>query len=286
MSTIATPPRTRRGVYALSTGVLLIGALYCLVPVAWVVVASTKSPGQLFSTFTFTPGTGLMANIRSLMTHNSGEFGRWALNSFLYAGIGSVLSVLVSVAAGYGLAKFDFPGRRIIFYAILAGVLVPGIVIAIPQYMLMSLIGLGNTYWSVLLPVIISPFGIYLCRVFAASSVPSDTLESARMDGAGEFRIFVSIALPMMVPAMVTVFMLQFVGVWNNFLLPYIMLSDTDKFPLTLGLYSLLSQSSGEPSLYSLAISGAMLSIIPCVLLLLFLQRYWRLDLISGALKG
>nr|WP_284252769.1 carbohydrate ABC transporter permease [Litorihabitans aurantiacus] len=266
--------------------VLLGGAIYCLVPVVWVVIASTKSNTELFTTFTFLPGTGLLDNIDDLFTLRDGVFPLWALNSAIYAGGGALLATLVSTMAGYALAKFDFPGRQIWFYAILAGVLLPGITLAVPQYLLMSMIGLAGSHWSVLLPSIISPFGIFLARVFASSAIPADTLEAARIDGAGEARIFGSIVLPMMVPGMVTVFLLQFVGIWNNFLLPFIMLSDESRYPLTVGLYTLLSQGSGTPSLYSLAIIGSAVSIIPLIVMMLVLQRYWRLDLVSGGLKG
>jgi multiple sugar transport system permease protein len=280
----ASDTRTRGGI--LPTIVLLIGAIYCLVPVVWVVVASSKSPGELFSTFTFAPGTGLLQNISDLFAYGDGQYALWALNSLLYAGVGAVLSTVVSAMAGFALAKYDFPGRNLIFYSILGGVLIPGITLAIPQYLLLSGLGMAGSYWSVLLPSIISPFGIYLCRVYAQAAVPAETIEAARIDGANEWRIFTRVAVPMMIPGMVTVFMLQFVGIWNNFLLPFIMLSDENKYPLTVGLYTLLAKGSGEASLYSLAITGAMLSIIPLVALMLFLQRFWQLDLISGSLKG
>ena len=280
----ASDTRTRGGI--LPTIVLLIGAIYCLVPVVWVVVASSKSPGELFSTFTFAPGTGLLQNISDLFAYGGGQYALWALNSVLYAGVGAVLSTVVSAMAGFALAKYDFPGRNLIFYSILGGVLIPGITLAIPQYLLLSGLGMAGSYWSVLLPSIISPFGIYLCRVYAQAAVPAETIEAARADGANEWRIFTRVAVPMMIPGMVTVFMLQFVGIWNNFLLPFIMLSDENKYPLTVGLYTLLAKGSGEASLYSLAITGAMLSIIPLVALMLFLQRFWQLDLISGSLKG
>jgi multiple sugar transport system permease protein len=116
--------------------------------------------------------------------------------------------------------------------------------------------------------------------------MPTETLEAARIDGANEWRIFRTIGIPLMVPGMVTVFMLQFVGIWNNFLLPFVMLSDQSNYPITVGLYTLLAKGSGSPALYSLAITGAAVSIIPLVLLMLFLQRFWRMDLISGGLKG
>jgi multiple sugar transport system permease protein len=271
---------------AVPTAVLLVGAFYCLVPVVWVMAASSKSVSQLFTTFTLAPGTGLVENLRNLFAYGNGEYGQWALNSLLYAGVGGVLSMIISTMSGYALAKYQFRGSSVIFFGILGGVLLPGITLAIPQYLLMSKMGLAGSVWSVLLPSILSPFGIYLSRVYAMAAVPTEMMEAARLDGASELRMFRSIAMPMMVPGMVTVFMLQFVGIWNNFLLPFIMLSDQNRYPITVGLYTLLSQGSGEPALYSLAIIGAALSIIPLVLLLLFLQRFWRLDLISGGLKG
>jgi multiple sugar transport system permease protein len=192
----------------------------------------------------------------------------------------------VSALAGYGLAKYRFAGRNAIFNVILAGVLLPQIILAVPQYLLLSEVGLAGTYWSVLLPTIISPFGIYLCRIYAAASVPTDMLDAGRIDGAGEWRLFRSVALPMMAPALVTVFLLQFVGAWNNFLLPFIMLSDGDTFPITVGLFTMVNQGAQQPALYALATAGALISIIPLIGLFLGLQRYWRIDLISGGLKG
>lgn len=268
------------------TIILLIGAVYCLIPVAWVFLASSKSQSELFTTFSLAPGTGLWDNIVALFSYGGGQYGQWALNSVLYAGVGGILSTLVSTMAGYALAKYEFRGRALIFYCILGGVLIPGITLAIPQYLLLSQVGLAGGALSVLIPVIISPFGIYLSRVYASSAVPTETIEASRIDGANEWRTFRSIGLPMMVPGMVTVFMLQFVGIWNNFLLPFVMLSDQGNYPITVGLYTLLSKGSGSPALYSLAITGAAVSIIPLVLLMLFLQRFWRLDLLSGGLKG
>ncbi|MFI0539439.1 multiple sugar transport system permease protein [Streptomyces canus] len=268
------------------TLLMLAGAFYCLLPVAWVFVAASKAPGELFDSFTFAPGSGLLDNLGDLFSYDGGAYGLWALNSLLYAGVGGALSTLVSASAGYALAKFAFRGGRIFFGAILAGLLIPGITLAVPQYLLLSDLHLAGTQWSVLLPSILSPFGIYLCRVYAASAIPAQMLEAARIDGAGEWRIFRSVVLPLMAPGMVTVFLLQFVGIWNNFLLPYIMLSDTRTFPLTVGLNSLLERGAGSPSLYTLAITGAALAIVPLIALVLFLQRFWRLDLIAGGVKG
>jgi multiple sugar transport system permease protein len=200
--------------------------------------------------------------------------------------VGAVLSVAVSSIAGYALAKHRFPGRELIFGTILAGVLVPQITLAVPQYLLISKLGLANSYWSVLLPSIISPYGIYLSRIYAAAVVADDMLEAGRIDGAGEYRLAWSVGLPPMVPGMVTLFLLQFVAIWNNFLLPYIMISDDHRFPMTVGLYSMLNQGASQPALYSLVVMGVFLSVIPLIALFLFLQRYWRLDLVSGGVKG
>jgi multiple sugar transport system permease protein len=293
----AEPPRTAREVRAgtrtreggwglIPTLVLIAGAIYCLIPVVWVFTAASKSRGELFTTFTFAPGTGLWENLVSVFTYQNGQYLLWCLNSLLYSGVASVLSVFVSAMAGYALAKYTFPGRTAIFFGFLVGILIPGIVLSVPQYLLLSGAGLTGTQLSVLLPSIVSPFGIYLCRVYAMSAIPQETLEAARIDGAGEWRIFRLIVLPLMVPGMVTVFLLHFIGTWNNFLLPFIMLSDQDLYPLTVGLFTLLSKGSGTPALYSVAITGAAISIIPLVALVLSLQRYWRLDLVSGGIKG
>ena len=272
----------------LPTFALLLGALYCLFPVLWVLIAATKTRAELFSTTAFLPAFsgGLWENLGDLFAYQDGQFWRWALNSVLYAGVGAALAALVSALAGYGLAKYRFFGRDVIFTVILAGVLLPQIILAVPQYLLLSEVGLAGTYWSVLLPTIISPFGIYLCRIYAAASVPTDMLEAGRIDGAGEWRLFRSVAMPLMAPALVTVFLLQFVGAWNNFLLPFIMLSDGDTFPITVGLFTMVNQGAQQPALYTLAIAGALISIIPLIALFLSLQRYWRIDLISGGVKG
>ncbi|WP_426503990.1 carbohydrate ABC transporter permease [Dactylosporangium sp. McL0621] len=266
--------------------VLVLGALYCLLPIVWVVTASTKTNGELFRTFTLAPGTALLDNIGDLSRYQGGIYWQWILNTALYAGVGALLSTAVSAISGYTLAKYRFPGRDTVFNVLLAGVLVPAVVLAIPQYLLLASLHLTDTYWSVLLPSILSPYGIYLARIYAAAAVPDSLVEAARTDGAGDLRIFASVAVPSMVPGLVTVFLFQFVAIWNNFLLPYIMLTSDDRFPVTVGLYTMLKQGNTTPVLYTLVVTGALLSITPLVLLFLTLQRYWRVDLLSGAVKG
>ena len=280
-------PRRRHQRPALvPTAVLLLGAIYCLLPVAWVLAAATKNGSTLFTSFTFAPGTALFENIGDLSSYRGGLFWRWMLNTALYAGVGALISAALSGMSGYALAKYRFPGRTVIFNVLLAGVLVPGITLAIPQYLLLAKVGLTGTYWSVLLPSVVSPYGIYLARIYAAAAVPDTVVEAARTDGASEWKIFSKVAVPMMVPGLITVFLFQFVAIWNNFLLPLIMLSDDRRFPVTVGLYTLVNQGATQPALYRLVITGALLSILPLIALFLSLQRYWRIDLLSGSVKA
>ncbi|MFJ8696281.1 carbohydrate ABC transporter permease [Streptomyces roseolilacinus] len=279
-------PPLRRRIALLPTAALLLGAAYCLLPVAWVVVAATKSGRELFSTFTFLPGTGFTRNIADLHAYRDGIYWRWMGNSAFYAGFGALLSTAVSAVSGYALALYRFPGREAVFKVLLAGVLMPPVILAVPQYLLLAKADLTDSYLSVLLPLLLSPYGVYLARIYAAAAVPADVVEAARMDGAGEWRVFTRIGVPMMVPGLVTIFLFQFVAVWNNFLLPYIMLGDDEKFPMTLGLYTLLAQGSNTPALYTLVITGALLALLPLIALFLFIQRFWSLDLLSGAVKS
>ncbi|MFJ8649386.1 carbohydrate ABC transporter permease [Streptomyces sp. NPDC093546] len=284
--TILGAPRARRRTALLPTAALLLGALYCLLPVVWVVVAATKSGTELFSTFSLLPGTGFAGNLADLSAYREGVYWRWMANSLLYAGLGAALSTAVSACAGYALAVYRFRGREAVFHTLLAGVLVPPVILAIPQYLLMAQAGMTDTYLSVLLPLILSPYGVYLGRIYAQAAVPAELIEAGRMDGAGEGRIFLRIAVPMMAPGLVTIFLFQFVAIWNNFLLPYIMLGDDTKFPMTVGLFTLLAQGSSTPALYTLVITGALLAIVPLIALFLVIQRFWSLDLLSGAVKS
>ena len=279
-------PPLRRRVAFVPTAVLLLGAVYCLLPVAWVVMAATKSGKELFSTFTLLPGTGFAANVADLTSYRDGIYWQWMGNSALYAGLGALLSTAVSAVSGYALAVYRFRGRETVFNILLAGVLMPPVILAIPQYLLLAKADLTDSYASVLLPLVLSPYGVYLGRIYAAAAVPGDVVEAGRMDGAGEWRIFLRIGLPMMVPGLVTIFLFQFVAIWNNFLLPYIMLSDDEKFPMTLGLFTLLNQGNSQPSLYTLVITGSLLAIVPLIALFLVIQRFWSLDLLSGAVKS
>lgn len=267
-------------------GLLTAFAMYFLLPAYWLVVAATKSTGDLFGTFgLWFSDPRLLDNLRRVLTYDDGVYLRWGFNSILYAGAGAALATLLAAMAGYALSQYGFRGREALFNVFLAGVLIPGTALALPLFLLFSKVDLVNTYWAVLLPSVVSPFGVYLCRIYAASAVPLSVLEAARIDGAGELRIFAAVVLRIMSPALVTIFLFQFVGIWNNYFLPLVMLSDPKLYPITLGLTSWQSFADRQPDLYQLTVGGAFLSVIPLMVAIVVLQRFWRSGLTQGSVK-
>lgn len=266
--------------------VMLVFTLYFLIPIWWLFVAGTKSSSQFTSTNPlWFADFNLFANIGNLVAYRDGVFLKWMLNSALYAGAGALLATLFAAMAGYALAKYRFPGRELLFNIVLGGVLVPATALALPLFLIFSQVSLTNTFWAVFLPSLVSPFGVYLTRIFASASVPDELIEAARLDGAGEVRTFFTVSVKLMFPALVTVFLFQFVAIWNNFFLPLIMLRDETLFPVTLGLYAWNSQVNQIPELRGYVLIGALLSIIPLIILFLLLQRFWRNGLGAGSVK-
>lgn len=267
-------------------GVLTLAAVYFLIPIWWLLVSSTKSNSGLFSSngFAFADSMDLVANVGDVVTRQDGLFGRWLLNSIMYAGIGGVLATLLGVSCGYALAKYEFRGRGVLFGGIIAGVLIPSALLTVPLYLVFAKIGLVNTVWAVLIPAVVNPFSVYLGRIYAAASMPDELMEAARLDGAGELRIYWTIALRLMSPALVTVLLFSFVSIWNNFFLPLIMLSDQELYPVTLGIYNWYTQT--RQANYNIVITGSLLSVIPLVVAFLSLQRFWRSGLTAGAVKS
>lgn len=268
--------------------VLSFFAVYFLVPYVWLVISATKSVGDLFGTFGlwFAPNFNLLSNVQQLFTYQDSIYVHWLVNTLLYAGVGALVGTWLSTMAGYALAKYTFRGRNLAFSVVLGAILVPGTALALPLYLLMSHVGLTNTYWAVLLPSCVSPFGVYLSRIYAASAVPDDLLDAARVDGANEFRAF-TLALRLMAPALVTIFLFQFVAIWNNFFLPLVMLSDEKLFPITVGLQTWNVTTSGAAKvLYGLIVTGALVSSLPLLAGCVALQRFWRGGLGVGSVKG
>lgn len=280
------PKRLRPGTIIV-TGLLAFAAAYFLTPVYWILVAATKSTQDLFGTngFLFSQAFALWDNLGQVLAYDGGIFIRWFLNSLLYAGFGALVACYLAAAGGYALAKYRFRGANLVFGLVLGGVLVPGTATALPLFLLFSQMGLSNTYWSVLLPSLVSPFGLFLCRVYAGTTIDDSLLEAARLDGAGELRIFHTIGLRILSPALVTVFLFQLVGIWNNYFLPLVMLSDTELYPITLGLNTWLSQVDRLPEFYELTTGGVLLSVIPLAIAMIVLQRFWRGGLTEGSVK-
>ncbi len=256
------------------------------------VVSSTKSTSDLFTTFGlwFSRTPQLWTNVRATLSQDDGVFLHWLLNTAMYAVVSALGSALVAAAGGYGFAKFRFRGDRAAFNLVLGAIMVPTTALAIPTYLLFAKVGLVNTPWAVILPSLVSPFGLYLMRIYAADAVPDSLVEAARIDGAGELQIFVRIALRLLAPGLVTVVLFTLVATWNNYFLPLIMLNDPKLYPITVGLASWASQAVGGGSgsssdLLALVVTGSMLSVIPLVVAFLLLQRYWQSGLATGGVK-
>ncbi|MFI1096422.1 carbohydrate ABC transporter permease [Streptomyces sp. NPDC020917] len=281
------PGKPRRSV--LLTVLTAIVVLYSLIPLAWLVINACKTQPKLLDSFGlwFSGKFALWDNIRETFTYNDHIFVRWLLNTLLYVVLGAGGATFLAVLGGYGLAKFDFRGRRAVFAVVIGAVAVPGAALAVPTFLMFSKMGLTNTPWAVIIPSLISPFGLYLMWVFAAEAIPDELLEAARMDGSGELRTFFRISLPLLAPGIVTVLLFTMVATWNNYFLPLIMIKDPNWYPLTIGLNSWNAQAStvgGQP-VFNLVITGSLLTIVPLVAAFLLLQRYWQSGLAAGSVK-
>jgi multiple sugar transport system permease protein len=272
------------------TALTSIMLVYTLVPLAWLAINATKTQEGLFGSFGlwFSGDFALWDNIRETFTYNDGIFVRWLLNTLLYVVVGAGGATLLATVAGYGLAKFDFPGKRGVFATVIGAVAVPGTALAVPTFLMFASLGLTDTPWAIIIPSLVSPFGFYLMWTFAVEAIPKELLESARIDGAGEFRTFFKIGLPLLAPGVVTVLLFNVVATWNNYFLPLIMLKDPAWYPLTLGLNSWKNQAStaGGQAIFDLVLTGSLLTIVPLIAAFLLLQRYWQSGLSAGSVKG
>ncbi|HEY0188414.1 MAG TPA: carbohydrate ABC transporter permease [Cellulomonas sp.] len=279
--------RPRRSV--LLTVLTAIAGVYSLIPLVWLLINATKTQSTLFDSFGlwFSGDFSLWANIRDTLTYDDGIFVRWLGNTVLYVVVGAGGATALAVLGGYGLAKFSFPGKKGVFAIVIGAVAVPGTALAVPTFLMFSKLGLTNTPWSVIIPSLISPFGLYLMWTFAAEAIPTELLEAARMDGAGEARTFGQICLPLLGPGIVTVSLFTMVATWNNYFLPLIMLKDPDWYPLPLGLNAWNAQAAtaGGEAIFNLVITGALLTILPLIAAFLLLQRYWQSGLTAGSVK-
>jgi len=290
---VTTPQVRGRRRYSTPLTIAMLAALaYFLLPLLWLVVSATKNTQDLFTTFGlwFSHAPRLVTNVRDTLTHDDGVFARWLLNTVVYAVVSALGAALLAAAAGYGFAKFRFRGDRGAFNLVLGAIMVPTTALAIPTYLLFAKVGLVNTPWAVILPSLVSPFGLYLMRIYAQDAIPDSILEAARLDGAGEAQIFFRVVLRLLAPGLVTVVLFTLVTTWNNYFLPLIMLNDPRLYPVTVGLASWASQAAGGGSgansdMLALVVTGSLLSVLPLVVAFLLLQRYWQSGLAGGGVK-
>lgn len=262
-------------------GALVVLAAFALLPLLWMASVSFMPRGEA-SHFPppFLPSMATLANYRELFATTG--MGRNFVNSLLFSGAITIGSLLVNAMAGYAFAKLRFRGRERVFQALLAALVVPAQVAMLPLFLLMKQLGLVNTGWGVVVPALATVFGIFLVRQYARS-IPDELLEAARIDGAGELRIFFRIVLPMLKPVLVTLAIFTFLGAWNDFMWPLIVLTDQRHYTLPVALASLSREHIMD---VELMMAGAVITVLPVLLLFLLLQRYYIQGLLLGSVKG
>jgi multiple sugar transport system permease protein len=276
--------------------VLGVFALFFLVPVIWLFLAATKDSRALVNNGPFSLGSlsALRDNWNALMSFQDGAISTWMTNSVLYAGLALVLTLFVSVPAGYALAKMQFRGRRLLLVATLVVMLMPATSLVLPIFLEINYVSLVNTPLSVVLPYSFFPFGVYLAYIYFSTAMPSELLEAAKIDGCGELRTFTSIVLPLSTPVVALVGFFSFVQNWNNFFLPYVMLPGSDAYPMQVGLTQMLASTPNfNPVVGANAavsppelVLATLVSVAPVLVVFLIAQRFLVTGLTAGATKG
>ncbi len=262
-------------------GTLLVLACLSLLPLLWMLSVSFMPAGEasrfppplLPSSLTFDNYTALFQRI---------GMGRYFANSLVVAGAATTLSVLINAAAGYAFAKLRFAGRDGLFKLLLAALVIPAQVAMLPLFLLMKQLGLVDSLGGVVVPALASVFGIFLVRQYARS-IPDELLEAARIDGASELRIFVSIVLPILRPVLITLAIFTFMASWNDFMWPLIVLTSDEHFTLPIALASLSREHIQD---VEMMMAGAVVTVLPVLLLFLLLQRHYIRGLLQGSVKG
>ena len=265
----------------LVNGLLVAAAAFALLPLAWMVSVSFMRPGEADSfPPPLIPSAPTLAAYRSLFAQHG--MGRYFANSLFLASAATALSLTFNVAAGYAFAKLRFAGRDRVFQLLLVALVIPGQVAMIPLFLMLQKIGLVNNFGGVLVPAAAGVFGIFLVRQYALS-IPDELLEAARVDGAGEVRIFRSIVLPALLPIMATLATFTFLATWNDFMWPLIVLSDERLYTLPVALASLSREHVQDAELM---MAGAVVTVVPVLALFVVLQRYYIQGLLAGSVKG
>ena len=279
----ARAPLTNRLAVNIVIGVFVI---YTLGPVLWLFFAAASDADALSAAEVFNlKDFALWDNISTLFTLEDGIYGRWYINTIIYAGLGGIIAALISAACGYAFDKYHFQHKEKLFGLVLLAVMVPQTVLALPLYLIASQVGVVNTFWAVFIPLLFNPFGVYLGRIFSEGYVPDEVLDAARVDGTGELTMFFKVSLKMLAPGIMTIFLFQLTAIWNNFFLPMVMLTDQELFPVALGLYNWNSMATVSPEYTLVVIAGSLLGLLPLVLAFMLLQRFWKAGLTAGSVK-
>jgi multiple sugar transport system permease protein len=262
-------------------GLLLAACAISVAPLLWMLSASLMPTGQS-NTFPppLIPSQPTLGNYRELFARIG--VARYLANSLVVATAGTALSLLFNVSAGYAFAKLSFAGRDRVFRWLLAALVIPAQVAMLPLFLMLRAIGLVNSYGGVIVPALASVFGIFLVRQYARS-IPDEILEAARLEGAGEARIFVGIVLPLLKPIVITLAIFTFLNIWNEFMWPLIVLTDDrlQTLPVALALVSREHVQDNE-----LMMAGSVITVLPPLLMFLGLQRYYIQGLLLGSVKG
>ena len=266
---------------ALINGLLIGAAAVALFPLLWMLSVSFMAPGEASALPPpLLPKHPGWANYRELFVRAG--MGRYLLNSVLVAGAITALSLVFNLMAGYAFAKLRFAGRERLFQALLGALVIPAQVAMLPLFLLLKYVGLVNSYAGVVAPAMATVFGIFLVRQYARG-IPDELLEAARIDGAGEWRIFVQIVLPLLKPIIVTLAIFSFLAAWNDFMWPLIVLTGQEHYTLPIGLASLAREHAQDSELM---MAGSVVTVLPVLLLFLSLQRYYLQGLLLGSVKG
>ena len=262
--------------------ILIVIPLIMITPFLWTLSTSLKGQNEAVFSFPpkFIPETFTLENYA--IVWNTLSIPRYFLNSMILAVFGVILPVILCSMAAFPLARMDFRGKQAVFLVIMGTMMIPGEVTMIPTYLIINRIGLMGSYAGIILPGAVSAFGIFLMRQ-AFLTIPGEMEESAVIDGAKVWQIWLYIFLPMVKPSIATLSILSFIGAWNNFLWPLLILNNPDTYPLTLGLYKLQGTFVANTRLIA---SGAILALIPILIVFLFFQRYFIEAAYSSAVKG
>ena len=259
---------------------LLGGALLMAFPIYWIAATAVRTRAEVFSALpSLLPMSPTWDNV--LTAWRRFPVLDWMGNSLFIAGVGVVLTVFVNLLCGYTFAKFRFPGRQVLFFAILGSLMVPIQVILVPEFLITSWLGLLNTPWGVILPRAAEAFGIFMVRQFMVS-IPDELIEAARLDGAGEFRIFCQVVLPLSRPIIAVLVIFTFMWRWNDFAWPLVVLTQQDQFTLPLGLNLLRSEVNPE---WGQVMAIALMSLAPMLAIFLLFQRQLVQGIASTGLK-